>query len=63
MGKYLCKSHKDAAKVVKNIEIYKCYNQKVFFFLRSVYRLAAYPIIILSNVFTFARSYVVCILI
>ena len=35
MGKFLCKSHKDAAKVVKIIEIYKNFNEKIFFFLKK----------------------------
>ena len=36
MGKFLCKSHKDAAKVVKIIEIYKNYNKKVYFSLKNI---------------------------
>ena len=50
MGKFLCKSHKDAAKVVKIIEIYKNYNKKVYFSLKNIPssppRLSPYRLII-----------------
>ena len=44
MGKFLCKSHKDAAKVVKIIEIYKNYNKKVYFFFKKYPLLASSPL-------------------